>query len=301
MPNRILKESIRTSPNYNACSVEARDLFIRLIATADDYGRFEADGSVLRAACYPRLLDQTTTAQVERWRDELASPDLPDGPCIRLYEAKGRLYGYSPTWFDHQRPARSKSKHPAPPRKSPPAEVPQPQDVVVQPPNDHNAPQIDDNCQQPAAVCNPTSGVVSREARVEKRDSLRAGDDADTPALRYTPKGFLVSDDLLDMWARAYPALDIQGEVHRAHAWTLANPANRKSNWHRFLVGWLKREQDRAPRRTMQESATGAGPAPSVPHVPIRPAVLAEQGPPKPMPAEFKRQLATLAQRRAMP
>lgn len=249
MPNRVLKESIRTSPNLNACGVWARDLFTRLLTVADDYGRFEADPNLLRAACYPRLLDQATAEQVEAWRDELANPALPDGPCIRLYEARGRLYGYFPTWFDHQRPARSKSKYPAPSKQT------KPPDVVPVTADDHNAPQpaaVRSDLLQPAGVLRE-SGVVSRD--IEKREagvvegSERSSGNGALPDIQFLAEGFTVAAEVLTRWAEAYPAVDVAREVQRAHAWAVANPTNRKSNWHRFLVNWLKREQDHAPSR----------------------------------------------------
>jgi hypothetical protein len=46
----------------------------------------------------------------------------------------------------------------------------------------------------------------------------------------------------------AYPAIDVLGEVKKASAWLAANPKNRKKNGARFLLGWLGRGQERAPR-----------------------------------------------------
>lgn len=63
-----------------------------------------------------------------------------------------------------------------------------------------------------------------------------------------TATGFVIPDQLLTLWKETYPAIDVRQVVRAAFAWTLANPANKKSNWHRFLVAWLKREQDQAPR-----------------------------------------------------
>lgn len=260
MPNRVLKESIRTSPNLNACGVWARDLFTRLLTVADDYGRFEADPNLLRAACYPRLLDQATAEQVETWRDELASPDLPDGPCIRIYEARGRLYGYLPTWFDHQRPARSKSKYPPPPK------LVKPPDAVSVPTDDHNAPQS-------AAIRSdlPTTDSVLRESVVgsrgiEKREAgvvegSEHGANGHAAEVNYLTEGFGIDPALLRRWTEAYPAVDVAREVQRAHAWAVANPQNRKSNWQRFLVNWLKREQDRQPRPSGSSAPAKTRPA----------------------------------------
>lgn len=77
----------------------------------------------------------------------------------------------------------------------------------------------------------------------------------------FAPEGFTVPPQLIEQWRTAYPALDVEREVRAAHAWAVANPANRKSNWTRFLVNWLARSQERAPRvrdrddQTMDERA----------------------------------------------
>ncbi len=55
-----------------------------------------------------------------------------------------------------------------------------------------------------------------------------------------------VASNDLALWRAAYPAVDITAELLAAFAWTQANPANRKSNYRRFLTNWLKRAQDRA-------------------------------------------------------
>lgn len=50
------------------------------------------------------------------------------------------------------------------------------------------------------------------------------------------------------VWKKAYPAIDIEIELQKAAAWLVSNPNNRKSQYGRFLNGWLTRAQDRAPR-----------------------------------------------------
>lgn len=54
--------------------------------------------------------------------------------------------------------------------------------------------------------------------------------------------------DHFGRWTRAYPALVLDVELARIEAWLVANPANRKSNYLRFITNWLQRSQDRAPR-----------------------------------------------------
>ena len=56
-----------------------------------------------------------------------------------------------------------------------------------------------------------------------------------------------IPDETLTLWRDAYPAVSLEAELKAALAWAHANPANRKSNWLRFLAAWLKRAQDRAP------------------------------------------------------
>ena len=38
-------------------------------------------------------------------------------------------------------------------------------------------------------------------------------------------------------------------EIKAMEAWLLANPNNTKSNYERFITNWLKRAQDKAPRK----------------------------------------------------
>jgi hypothetical protein len=48
-----------------------------------------------------------------------------------------------------------------------------------------------------------------------------------------------------DAWKVAYPACDIDLEIAKSMEWVKANPAKgRKSNWRKFLNGWLARTQD---------------------------------------------------------
>lgn len=60
--------------------------------------------------------------------------------------------------------------------------------------------------------------------------------------------GFELPFEILTAMGNAYPAVDVEREIAKAHAWVLANPKNKKSNWARFLNGWLRKAQDKAPR-----------------------------------------------------
>ena len=54
---------------------------------------------------------------------------------------------------------------------------------------------------------------------------------------------YKVSAENLAMWKRAYPALDVEGELCRMEAWCNANPTKRKTSKgvEKFINGWLNR------------------------------------------------------------
>ena len=109
MPNRWIRESARTSKNLNEVSDFAERLFWRLITTADDYGRFLACGSIVKAACFP-LMDSIRVEKIDK-----ALAELVDKCLIRLYYAGDRRYGLFLKWAEHQGAPRSKfSKFPDP-------------------------------------------------------------------------------------------------------------------------------------------------------------------------------------------
>lgn len=60
---------------------------------------------------------------------------------------------------------------------------------------------------------------------------------------------FTFSQEQVKEFASLYPALDIESEVRKMRAWTLANPDNRKTRRGalRFINAWLSKAQDKAP------------------------------------------------------
>ena len=52
-------------------------------------------------------------------------------------------------------------------------------------------------------------------------------------------------------WSEAYPAVDVMQELHKMDVWLDANPKNKKTSRgiKRFIIGWLGRTQDKAPKQ----------------------------------------------------
>lgn len=51
----------------------------------------------------------------------------------------------------------------------------------------------------------------------------------------------------LEIWKKAYPAIDVDAQLKVMAAWIVGNPKNKKSSYGRFINSWLSRSQDKAP------------------------------------------------------
>lgn len=108
MPNRIIKESIRTSKKVNQLSDFEFRVWLYLVTYVDDYGRGSADPELLKGICFPRR-KSVTEAQIVKALDNLANTGM-----IVLYEADEESFFYFPNWSKHQQIRSKKSKFPEP-------------------------------------------------------------------------------------------------------------------------------------------------------------------------------------------
>ncbi|WP_445394255.1 hypothetical protein [Stenotrophomonas maltophilia] len=69
---------------------------------------------------------------------------------------------------------------------------------------------------------------------------------------------YAVTDAELAGYRAAYPRIDVVGEIRKARAWAVANPANRKTRrgTPKFINGWLGRATERAPAQVLQLTPT---------------------------------------------
>ena len=108
MPNRIIKESIRTSDTLSSLSDFEFRLWVGLLVSADDAGRGDARPAIIKGSVFP-LRDRVTTKSIEE-----ALHGLATAGCVSLYKVGGKPYFRFPTWAAHQRIDRAKPKFPAP-------------------------------------------------------------------------------------------------------------------------------------------------------------------------------------------
>lgn len=88
MPNRIARDSARTSKTLAQLTDFGERGFWRLMLAADDFGRFEADAAVVLAQCFPRMMATVTLSMCEQMLRECVAVGL-----ITLYEVDGTRYG----------------------------------------------------------------------------------------------------------------------------------------------------------------------------------------------------------------
>lgn len=88
MPNRILRDGILTSERIDKLQSWASECFYRrLHSVVDDFGRYYANASLLRAACYPLKLDKVSNADIGKWLADCAGAAL-----VSTYEIDGKAF-----------------------------------------------------------------------------------------------------------------------------------------------------------------------------------------------------------------
>lgn len=67
---------------------------------------------------------------------------------------------------------------------------------------------------------------------------------------------YQISEDKVNEWQQVYQAIDVKNELEKMKCWLNANPKNRKTRKgvERFIVAWLNRSQDKAPRVVQQQT-----------------------------------------------
>ena len=185
MPNRIIKEAIRTSKDVNNLNDFQFRVWTYLITYVDDYGRGSADPELLKGLVFPRRKG-ITEKQIGEALSVLASSGM-----INLYQVDGEPYFYFPTWEKHQTVRATKSKFPAPPTT-----------------------QASELVQADASNCKQTQANVPVIQSYSYSESKNENDNPPKP-----PKGgkrTRASDALFDKFWSEYPRKVGKGDAHKA-------------------------------------------------------------------------------------
>lgn len=222
MPNRIIKESIRTSDSINELSWFEECLFYRLIVSCDDFGRFDGRPAIIKGTCFP-LKENVTVKAIRDGLNKLAMAEL-----VNLYKVDGKPYLSLPAWDHHQTRRANKSKYPSP--------------------DDGEMISSESNCMQ----MNSDSHVFENDIRNRNtiNDNNKRG--AETPLADVEPITLNDGTEWVcpladyEEYRRLYPGVDIDKAFREMRAWCKSNPAKRKTarGIKRFVNGWLSRQQD---------------------------------------------------------
>ena len=231
MPNRIIKDTLRTSKNVNLLTDFQFRVWVYLITYVDDYGRGSADPELLKGLVFTRRRG-VTEQQISK-----ALADLANAGMITLYEVDGESYLYFPNWDKHQRMQTKKSKFPAPDNatrcstvnhgESPPESNPNPN------PNPNPESESEDSTERQAASAPPVCLLPLN-----------------------TGKEYAITAAQVEEWGKLYPAVDIMQALNAMRGWCLANPTKRKTarGILSFVNRWLAKEQDQGGTKSKPES-----------------------------------------------
>ena len=222
MPNRIIKESIRTSDSINELNWFEECLFYRLIVSCDDYGRFDGRPAIIKGSCFP-LKENVTVKTIRDALNKLATAGL-----VNLYMVDGKPYLSLPTWEHHQTIRAKKSKYPSP--------------------DDGEMIEHENNCEQ----MHTDVPVIQSNTKSESESNTNNKRGAETPLADV--ESLTLNDGTewkcpladYEEYKRLYPRVDIDNAFREMRAWCNSNPAKRKTarGIKRFVNGWLSRQQD---------------------------------------------------------
>ena len=108
MPDRPLREGIKTSVAMTQVNWFGQVLYLRLLVTVDDFGRYDARPAILRAYLFPLDSDKVRDAEVSR-----GLADCEKAGLLRVYGSSDRPVLVIEKW--RNKPRAKKSKWPQPP------------------------------------------------------------------------------------------------------------------------------------------------------------------------------------------
>lgn len=107
MPDRMIRESIRTSTKINSLSDFEFRLWTYLLTYVDDYGIGKAEPALIKGMVLP-LRENVTKSDIKNALQKMA-----DTGMIDLYKVDGDSYVCFPNWGTYQRIQTKRSKYPS--------------------------------------------------------------------------------------------------------------------------------------------------------------------------------------------
>lgn len=206
MPNRILREGILTSERVATLNWQEEVFYRRLMSVVDDFGRYHANPKLLRAACYPLLIDKVSDADIGKWLTSCVTAAL-----VSVYPAPdGKRYLQL---LDFRQQARAdKSK------------FPQMSDECIA-----DATQVTSTREASA----PVFGDVGVDVSVVERDAAKP-----PRATKRCPDSFAVTQELIDWITAELPGVDWQAETKTFRDYTFKTAI---IDWPATWRNWMRK------------------------------------------------------------
>lgn len=216
---RTIKPEFFTSEDIVSMTPLARLLYVALWCEADREGRFEWKPKTFKLRYLPG----------DSCDVDLLAGELIDSGLVILYEVDGKTFAEIPSFTKHQVINNRESEGLIPPRVT------------------HASPT-----RQPRVQGEGKEGRKGKEGGSTEppSDSPQAAPSVvSIPLIDKTEHG--ISQDRIDEWSQAYPAVDVAQKLREMRQWCLANPANKKTpkGVDAFIVRWLAKEQNNGGSR----------------------------------------------------
>jgi len=238
---RTIKPEFFTSEDIVSLTPLARIFYVSLWCEADRAGRLEWKPRTLKMRYLPG--DDCDVVSLGK--------ELIDLGLVAVYEVDGKLYAEIPTFEKHQVINNREGQSTLPPRvphacptRGPPVEV-----ASLTRESGREGKGREGDSAEPLGDSPPSSAGPRVETEPEPVVRIPLIDGSE----------FDVTERHLAEWSAAYPAVSVPQQLREMRAWCLANLPNRKTSRgvQAFVVKWLSREQDRAPRAKSASHAAG--------------------------------------------
>lgn len=208
MPNRIVSQLINVSNSLSHLSAIEELVFLHLIVSVDDYGRFYGHPDIVKGMLFSRR--EFTVKQIEAALQKLESEGM-----IRRYQCDSTDYLELTNWMKYQKPRAKESKFPGPDDDG----------------SELHMPEDDRICEQ----------MKAKDSKPEDTTPV-----VFTIPLNQGEHG--VTEAQIERYKSLYPAVDVEQEIRKMIGWCESKPANRKtaSGVKSFITRWLGKAQDQA-------------------------------------------------------
>lgn len=173
MPQRFLRPGITNSALWNKVSIQAQNLFIRLLTLVDDYGRYDGRASVVCGQCFSVWNELNPKSEITLAATGQLLQQLAAGGLIDVYEADGKLVLQIEQWQERVRDG-SKERWPKNPTRSVPQQPAATRSVPLPPSSPSPSAPASTGAGIPPDSLSKVELINQERKRREWNDELRA-------------------------------------------------------------------------------------------------------------------------------